>query len=149
MKQALSAWNPLRELEDFQNRILRAFNPNNRDTAGQSPASTQWSPLVDVSEDEDSYKITAELPQIPKEDVKVTVENGTLVISGERRFSHEDKSMKYHRIERGYGSFARSFNLPTDADPSRIGAKFVDGVLHVQIQKSEHAKPKQIDVRVD
>lgn len=149
MKHALSAWNPLRELEDFQNRILRAFNPVDRTVSGQPPAMSEWTPLVDISEDDDSYRITAELPQIQKEDVKVTVENRMLTLSGERRFSNEENNTRYHRIERGYGSFIRSFNLPPDGDTSRIEAKFTDGVLHVRVSKSENAKPKQIDVQVD
>ncbi|BCU78138.1 Hsp20/alpha crystallin family protein [Luteolibacter sp. LG18] len=148
MKHALSAWSPLRELEDFQNRILRAFHPVSRDVSQESGHSG-WTPLVDISEDDDSYRLAVDLPQIQREDVKVTVENGVLTISGERKFSKEDGNAKYHRIERGYGSFVRSFGLPPDAASSGIEAKFADGVLQIRVQKNENSKPKQIEVKVD
>ena len=83
-----------------------------------------------------------------KEDVKVTVENGLLTISGERKFEKEEKKKKYHRVERGYGTFMRSFALPDDADFGKVNAEFKDGVLTVHVPKSEHAQPKQIEVKV-
>jgi HSP20 family protein len=83
-----------------------------------------------------------------KEDVKVTVENGVLTISGERKFEKEEKNKKYHRLERGYGTFMRSFTLPDDADANKIKAEFKNGLLKVHLPKSEHAKPKQIEVNV-
>src|SRR6266705_1952919 len=82
------------------------------------------------------------------EDFKVTVENGVLTISGERKFEQEEKKKKYHRVERGYGTFMRSFTLPDDADFNKVNAQFKNGVLMVHVPKSEHAKPKQIEVKV-
>jgi HSP20 family protein len=155
MKHALSSWNPLRELEDFQSRILRAFNPaptarGGDDGRQQSLAMTEWAPLVDITEDENAYLITAEIPRVNKEDVKVTVENGMLTITGERKFEKEEgDKKKYHRVERAYGCFARSFALPDDSDTSSVDAQFKDGVLDIRIAKSEAARPKQIEVKVN
>ena len=108
----------------------------------------QWSPLVDITEDEKEYLIKAELPDMKKEDVRLTVENDVLTISGERKFEKEEKGKKYHRIERAYGSFVRSFSLPEDADGSKVTADFKDGMLHVHLPKSVKAKPKAIEIKV-
>ena len=108
---------------------------------------TEWAPAVDITEDDKEYLVTAELPQVRKENVKVTVENGILSISGERKFEKEEKGKKYHRIERSYGSFLRSFDLPDDADPTKVDAKFSDGILNVHVAKSESAQPKQIEIK--
>jgi HSP20 family protein len=150
----LTQWNPMRELEDFQSRILSAFNPDwsRRSGDGQnsrSSSSVAWMPLVDIAEDDSEYLITSELPEVKKEDVKVTVENGVLTITGERKFENEEKGKKYHRVERSYGSFTRSFVLPDDGDPAQIAAEFKDGLLKVRLAKSEKAKPKQIEVQVN
>ncbi len=88
------------------------------------------------------------MPEVRKEDVKVTVENGVLTISGERKFEKEEKDKRYHRIERAYGSFTRSFSVPDDADDAKVGAEFKDGVLTVRLAKSEKARPKSIEVKV-
>jgi len=108
----------------------------------------EWAPAVDITEDDKEYLVKAELPEVNKENVKVTVENGILTISGERQFEKEEKGRKYHRIERSYGSFVRSFGLPDDADAEKVEAQFTDGVLKVHVAKSEAAKPKQIEVKV-
>jgi HSP20 family protein len=108
----------------------------------------QWSPLVDITEDDKEYLIKAELPDMKKEDVRLTVENEVLAISGERKFEKEEKGKKYHRVERAYGSFVRSFSLPEDADGSKVSADYKDGMLHVHLPKSEKAKPKAIEIKV-
>ena len=150
MTNALTRWNPLRELEDFQSRILSAFNPASarRDHGQESLALAEWMPLVDIAEDEKEYLITAELPEVKKEDVKVTMENGVLTVTGERKFEKEEKNKKWHRVERSYGSFARTFALPDDGDAAKVNAEFKDGMLKVRVAKSEAAKPKQIEVKV-
>jgi HSP20 family protein len=107
-----------------------------------------WSPLVDITEDEKEYLIKAELPDMKKEDVRPTVENEVLAISGERKFEKEEKGEKYHRTERAYGSFVRSFSLPEDADGSMVSADYKDGVLYVHLPKSQKAKPKAIEIKV-
>ena len=104
---------------------------------------------MDITEDDKEYLINVELPEIKKEDVKVTVENGTLTISGERKFEKEEKDKKYHRVERAYGSFVRSFALPEGTDGSKVSADYKDGVLKVHLTKSEQVRPKSIEVKVN
>lgn len=108
----------------------------------------EWAPLVDIAEDDKEYLIKMELPEVQKEDVKVTVENGTLTISGERKAETEEKGRKFHRLERYYGRFERNFSLPEDADSSNVKAEFKDGMLRVHLTKNEKARPKQIEVKV-
>jgi HSP20 family protein len=150
MTNTLTRWNPMRELEDFQNRILSAFNPNSwrRSNGQESLTMAEWLPAVDISEDDKEYVITAELPEVHKEDVKVTVENGVLTITGERKFEKEEKNKKWHRVERSYGTFARTFTLPDDIDAAKVNAEFKNGMLNVRVAKSEAARPKQIEVKV-
>ena len=146
---ALAKWNPFRELEEIQNRLGSLFPRTPVRGLGQEAMTvSEWTPLVDITEDEKEYLIKAELPEVNKEDVKVTVENGTLTITGERKFEKEEKGKKYHRIERAYGSFVRSFTLPESAAGDKVSADFKDGVLKVHLPKSAEAKPKSIDVKV-
>ncbi|WP_035602290.1 Hsp20/alpha crystallin family protein [Haloferula sp. BvORR071] len=151
----LTHWNPLRELHEL-NRALNAVpRPGTAGCAGgkcetgTSTATAEWVPVVDVLEDEKEYLIKAELPEVAKENVRVVVENGRLVISGERKFEKQENGAKYHRVERSYGSFLRSFNLPENADPEKVEAEFKDGVLRVHLGKQEKAKPRQIEVKID
>ncbi|MEK7268904.1 MAG: Hsp20/alpha crystallin family protein [Nitrospirota bacterium] len=108
----------------------------------------EWAPLVDITEDDKEYLIKAELPEVKKEDVKLTAHDDVLTITGERKYEKEEKGKKYHRVERAYGSFERSFTLPEDADEGKIAAEFKDGVLKVHLPKSEKAKPKSIEVKI-
>mgnify|MGYP000976100743 CR=1 FL=1 len=119
---SLTNWNPFREMETMQDRILRAMNLSASRNGEGSGTVTEWSPSVDISEDDKEYVIKAELPEVDKENVKVVVENGVLYLKGERKFEKEEKNKKYHRIERSYGSFMRSFTLPDDADPAKVAA---------------------------
>ena len=147
----ITRWDPFKELDDLQTRLSTMFGraPVRKDS-GKEEAMTiaEWAPLVDISEDEKEYLIKAELPEVKKEDVKVAVQDDVLTISGERTLEKEEKGKKYHRVERAYGIFSRSFTLPEDADPSNVNAEFKDGVLKVHLAKSEKAKPKSIDVKV-
>ena len=149
----LTTWNPYQELERLQDRVFRAIrvNPAESDREGGNAFLTRadWTPSVDITEDEKEYLLTADLPQIEKENVKVVVENGSLILSGERRQEDVHKDKKVHRIERSYGSFQRSFSLPEDADGNGVTASFRDGVLRVSLPKSEEKKPKHIEVTVD
>jgi HSP20 family protein len=151
----LTRWNPLREMDDIQRRMssLLDFNPSLFRRASLTPEEetltvTEWAPLVDIVEDDKEYLIKAELPEVQKDDVKVTVENGTLTISGERKAETEEKGRKFHRMERFYGRFERSFSIPDDAEGDHVKAEFKDGVLRVHLAKSEKARPKQIEVKV-
>jgi HSP20 family protein len=148
---ALTRWDPFKEMDDLQQRLTSIFGlAPRRVTNGKEEAMTvaQWLPVVDITEDNEQYLIKTELPEVKKEDVKVTVENGVLTISGERKFEQEEKNKKYHRIERSYGSFTRSFSVPDDADDAKVSAEFKEGVLTVRLTKTEKARPKSIDVKV-
>ena len=148
---ALTRWDPFKEMEDMQTRMARLFGmAPGRLTNGdkESMTITQWAPSVDIIEDDKEWLVKADLPEVKKEDVKVTVENGVLTITGERKFEKEEKDKKYHRIERSYGNFLRSFTLPDAADGSKVNAEFKDGVLKVHLPKSEKAKPKAVEVKV-
>lgn len=109
MQQTITRWEPLREMEEFQNHLGR---PQRRGNGREEITLPEWTPLADITEDDKEYLIKAELPEMKREDVKVTVEDGLLTISGERKFEKEEKKKKYHRVERGYGTFMRSFALP-------------------------------------
>ncbi len=145
---ALVKWNPWREIEDMFDRYTRAVGwPR---TGGQDVVATgDWAPRVDIAETDKEFLIKAEIPEVKKEDVKVTVDNGVLTIRGERKQEKEEKGKKFHRIERSYGSFTRSFTLPDNVDETKITATFKDGMLNLQIQKTEEAKPKAIEVKVE
>ena len=148
---ALKRWNQLKELEALHLGLSSLFGrpaalgPEGHEEQISVP---EWAPLVDISEDDHEYLIKAELPEVKREDVKVTAEEGTLTIMGERKFEKEDKGKKYHRIERAYGSFGRSFSLPEDASPAKVSAEFKDGVLTVHLAKTAKAKPQHIEVKV-
>ncbi len=146
----LVRWDPFRELEEMSDRLNRMIsNPALPRTNGkESMVVADWAPFVDISETDGGYQIKAEIPDVKKEDVKVTLEDGVLTIQGERKHEKEDKGKKYHRVERSYGSFVRSFTLPDLVDEEKVKADFKDGVLNLQIPKSEKAKPKAIEVKV-
>lgn len=146
-------WNPFHEMEDITRRMssLLEGSPFRRGqlTNGEENITVpEWAPLVDIAEDNKGYLIKVELPEVQKDDVKVTVEGGTLTISGERKAEKEEKGRKFHRVERYYGRFARSFSIPDDAESDNVEAEFKDGVLRVHLAKSEKARPKQIEVKV-
>lgn len=147
---ALTSWNPLRELGSLESRLDRLFGLTSLTRNGGKEAMTvsQWTPLVDIIEDSNEYLVKAELPELKKEDVKVSVENGELTISGERKSEKEEKDKRFHRIERSYGSFIRSFTLPESVNADKVSAEFKDGVLSVHLPKDEKAKPKSIEVKV-
>ena len=147
---ALVRWDPFRELEEMSDRLNRVFTRPAVRTNGNKEQLTvaDWMPIVDISETDAEYLIKAELPEVKKEDVKVTVENGVLTLQGERRQEKEDKGKKYHRVERSYGSFVRSFTLPESIDESGVKAEYKDGVLNLHLPKSEKVKPKAIEVKV-
>ena len=135
----LSIWNPLHEMDElFHNRLASVLG-------GEGAQSVAWSPVVDIEETELNYLIRAELPGLSKENVKVTVEDGVLTLSGERDL--EGKT--FHRIERSHGTFTRSFTLPENADSESVSANYKDGLLEIRVAKCEEALPKSIEVRVE
>jgi len=149
---ALARWNTLKEMEELENRLSSLFNlrPARRDSndAEERMTVAEWAPPVDITEDDTKYVIKADLPEVRKEDLKLTVENGVLTLVGERRLEKEETGLRYHRVERAHGSFARSFTLPDNADPTRVQADFKNGVLAVHVAKDEQAQPKTIQVKI-
>ena len=137
-------WNPFAEFEKIH-RDLTSFI----DSRSQNPnAVADWAPVVDIIEEEKAYVIKAELPEMKREDVNVELEGGVLRISGVRKIEKEEKTRKYHRLERAYGVFARSFELPENIDANKVSASYRDGVLTVSVAKTEQAQPKHIEVKV-
>ncbi len=147
----LIRWEPFRELDDIFSRCspflgrLASVRQGATDEAG----APSWTPLANISETETEYLIKAELPEVSKEDVKVTVDEHVITISGERRKEAEHKDEKVHRVESFYGSFARSFQLPEDADVTAIQAESRNGVLKVRVPKTPAPKPRTVEVKVN
>ena len=133
----------------MQNRLSSFFGKPTGNNGDGRFALADWTPLVDVIENDKEYVIKAELPEVKKEDVKVRIENGMLTISGERNFEKEEEGKKYHRVERSYGSFERSFTIPDACKADEMEAKYKEGMLTLHIPKSEEAKPQAIDVKID
>lgn len=144
----LMAGDAFREMFDLQRRINQLFDNRSATTANEGVALSAWTPAVDIYEDENAFLIKVELPEVSREDVKVNLHDNTLSISGERRFENEEKRDGYHRVERSYGQFYRSFTLPPNINAEAIDAQFKDGVLRLTLPKKEEAKPKQITVNV-
>jgi HSP20 family protein len=147
---ALTRWDPFKEMEDMQSRMAKLFGltPARLGNGQELMTNPEWLPSVDIVEDQKEWLVKADLPEVKKEDVKVTVENGVLTITGERKFEKEEKDKKYHRVERSYGNFLRSFTLPEGADGTKVAADFKDGVLKVHLPKSEKAKNQAVEVKV-
>ena len=149
---ALIRWDPFKEMDELQSQFAQVFGltPARLGKGGQELMTiTEWVPSVDIVEDEKEYVVKAELPELKKEDVKVTVENGVLTITGERRFEKDEKEQNFQRIERMYGSFTRSFTLPNTVDPEQVSAHYEKGVLGIRLAKKAEAKPKLIKVNVE
>jgi HSP20 family protein len=146
----LVKWDPFRELENVSDRLNRIFGRSiSRAEPGQEMLGmADWTPSVDITETDTAYLIKGEIPGVKKEDVKVTVQDGMLTIQGERKMEKEEKGKKFHRVERSYGSFVRSFRLPDDADENKVKAEFKDGMINVTLTKSPKAKSKAINVAV-
>jgi len=138
-----------REMEEVADRLNRFFGARGRVNGDKEPLIvTDWMPAVDIQETETEYLLKAELPEVRKEDVKVSVENGVLRVEGERKQETEEKGKKFHRVERSYGSFLRTFMVPPDAEESKVAADFKDGILKVHLPKTEKPRPKAIEVKV-
>lgn len=144
--RAQDRWNPVREIENLHARMnqLMASWPDGEEAMTVSDGS----PLVDILEQNGEYLLKAEVPEVKKEDLKVRVEDGTLQIVGERKSEKEEKGKKFHRIERSYGNFERSFSLPEDVDASKVTSDFRDGILQIHLPKTQAAKAKAIEMKV-
>src|SRR5881409_813449 len=143
----LTRWDPFREFSTLQDRMNRLFQQSYGDREEALTTST-FAPAVDVYEDEHNVTLKIEVPGIDEKDIDVRIENNTLTVHGERNFEKEEKEENYRRIERQYGSFTRSFTLPSSVDPTQVSAHYDKGVLKVNLAKKAEAKPKQIKVNV-
>jgi HSP20 family protein len=149
MSNKLQLWSPVSDLWNLQDEVNRIFRDFGFRRRGEDEGELSvWAPAVDICEDKESVKLTVELPGMKREQVKLHVEDGVLTIKGERKFSEETKRENYHRIERSYGAFSRSFTLPSSVQQERITAAMRDGVLEVLIPKREEAKQKEIAIEV-
>jgi HSP20 family protein len=146
----LVKWDPFVELEDVSKQLNRIFNkfPARIEPGRELLTMADWQPRVDITETDTAYLIKGEIPGVNKEDIKVNIENGMITMSGERKQEKEEKNKKFHRIERSYGSFMRSFRVPDNVDESAIKAEVKDGMLNVTMPKSAQAKAKSTNVPV-
>jgi HSP20 family protein len=146
---AMTRFDPFRDLAVLQERMNRLFNESYGPRQSDDLMSRgTWTPAVDIYEVDGAMVIKAELPDMRREDIDVSVENSTLTLRGERRLDHEIKQESFHRIERAYGPFVRQFALPSTVDPSKIGAEYKNGVLTVRLPIREEAKPRTINIEV-
>jgi len=142
----LSKWEPFRDMLSLRADMDRLF----KSLFGEVPEEREgfWAPVMDIEEDNDNIMVKAEIPGMKKEDIKVSVRNNVLMISGERKQEKEIKNKTYHRIERYYGKFSRTIALPSEVETDKIKASYKDGVLMVILPKPESKKPQQIDVEI-
>lgn len=141
------AWDPFEEVVDLHKRMDEIFGEFFGPTpAAMAATEAVWSPLVDVHETKEGFKLQVELFGVKQEDIQLTIEGNSLILKGERKRENEVKEDNYHRIERSYGTFQRSIVLPSGVDPNRVKATYRDGVLQIQLPKKEEAKPKEIKV---
>lgn len=147
----ITRWDPFQELQSWGERMSRLLGtervPARRGTEEEGLAFGSWMPPVDIVEGKDKIQLNVELPGFKEDQVNLTVEDGLLTIRGERKFNRENKEENYHRIERSYGTFVRSFTLPNSVEQGKIQATFADGILHVDMPKREETKPKQIQIK--
>lgn len=146
---AITRWRPFRDIVSIQDEMNRLFDDFFGRPLTRPECEDAWSPSVDVSETKDNVIINAEIPGMSKEDVKVSVQDNVLTLSGERKQEKEEKNANYHRIERNYGSFRRSFTLPTPVQPDKVKATYKDGILRITLPKTEEVKPKEIPISVE
>src|ERR1022692_2131518 len=144
----LTRWDPFREFSTLQDRMNRLVRDSFGDGRDEALATTSFAPAVDVYEDEHNVTLKIEVPGVEEKDIDVRIENNTLTVHGERKFEKEEKEENYRRVERQYGSFTRSFTLPTTVDAEKISANYDKGILKVSLAKKAEAKPKQIKVNV-
>ena len=136
----LNRWDPFTEIARLQDEMTRHFAPSERRSAG-------FLPPVDIYEEKDAILVKAELPGVKPEEVQLHVENSVLTLTGERKFEKEEKNEGWHRVERSYGTFTRSFALPNNVAGDQVAAEMTDGVLTVKIPKKADVQPKRIEVK--
>ena len=142
----IQRWNPARDFVRLQDEVNRLFDTG---LGRNTTESYGWTPAVDVFEDTEGVTFKFDLPEVEGKDVDVRLEDGVLTVRGERKLEREDKREGYHRIERAYGTFARSFTLPATLDAEKVNAEHKNGVLRIFVPKRAEAKPKSISVKVN
>ena len=144
---SITRYDPFRDLRSLQEEVNRLFSTNlSRSFADEGMARGAWAPNVDIYENKDQIVIEAELPGMNRDDFEITVENNVLTLRGERRFEKKEESDNYHRVERAYGSFSRSFTLPQTVSGEGAPAEYKNGVLRVTLAKREEVKPRRIEI---
>lgn len=145
---AVTRWDPFRDLVALQERMNRLFDESLRTRSGEEEISTgAWMPPVDIYETDSDLVLKVEVPEIDRKDIEIKLENGILNLRGQRKLQKEIKEDQYHRIERAYGVFSRSFTLPSAVDPEKVNASYKDGVLTIRIGKREETKPRTIEIK--
>jgi HSP20 family protein len=144
----ITRWDPFRELGTLQDRMNRLFNDQFGAITHDESLTGAFVPPVDVYEDENSIQVRMEVPGIEEKDIDILLENNVLTVRGERNFEKEEKEENFHRIERRYGSFTRSFTLPATVNSEDVSADYDKGVLKIRLAKRAEAKPKQIKVNI-
>jgi HSP20 family protein len=142
----LVRWDPFRDVVTLQERVNRVFG-DLYGRSGSEDLAGRWTPAVDIYESAEALVLKAELPDMKREDIQITVENGLLTLSGERKIDSEVRQEQFHRVERSYGAFSRSFTLPSTVDGAKASADYKNGVLTIRLPRREDAKPKQIDIQ--
>jgi len=146
----LVRWSPFRDLVGYQEEMNRLFNDFiSRSTDRPEEGTILWNPVVDIAETENDITVTAEFPGMTRGDIKISLQDNVLSFKGEKKQEKEDTKTNYHRIERAFGAFQRSFVLPTTVDAGRVNATMKDGVLTITLPKAEEAKPKEIAIAVN
>ena len=146
---SITRFDPFRHVTRLQDRMNRIFEDAlGRPVEDSDIFSGPWAPPVDILETENDLVLRAELPGLKPEDVHIQIENNTLTLRGERRFESKDEKANFHRRERVYGAFSRSFTLPSTVEQEKISAEFKEGILQVSLPKKEETKPKQITIKV-
>jgi HSP20 family protein len=144
---SITRYDPFRDLRALQDEVNRLFSSSlTRDFGDEGLSRGAWAPSVDIYENKDNVVLEAELPGMNREDFELTVENNVLTLRGERRFEKRDEGDNYHRVERAYGQFTRSFTLPQTVSPENATAEYKNGVLRVMLQKREEVKARRIEV---
>ncbi len=143
----ITRWDPFRDINQLQGGLNRLFQDYNRGS-DELTTSGSFVPAVDVYDDEHNLVLKMEVPGVDQKDIDIRLENNTLTVRGERNFEKEEKEENFHRIERRYGTFSRSFTLPNSVDTEKVNANYENGVLKISLAKRAEAKPKQIKVNV-
>jgi HSP20 family protein len=150
--RSMIRWQPINDPSTWNRGVDRLFNEflgrSLSQVGDETSASGSWSPAVNILEKNDAIVITADLPGLKAEDVEVTVDNGVLTLRGQRSFEEASEGEAYHRVERWYGSFERTFTIPSSVDPTKIEARFTNGEMAISLPKRDESKPRSVKVKV-